>query len=377
MKPADESPLVYSTSAVSLYGTERVTIDTLEAFADERPVVMVAPPGPAVELARSKGITTYTYSNLLVKWWLLFRLSWRAPAMHLITVSVVDSYLYLLARLLQGRSPRHLHVIHGSGYPETSYVSKRYLKHLPVDVVAVSQYAKETLCGYSGLDPDKVGVIENFVGEALMSVVQPRPSYSDGGKIAKLIVISRLEPPKRVDLLLDSIEQYPQAWKGLSVEIFGHGPDLESLMARASLLGPDSVALTFHGFVPDVTSRLPGFDLMLNFSPVEAFGIVYLEAMAARVLVLGPDRGSGVIEPGRTGLQFGADDPKSLADSIQKIRDLDNAEINRLVGAAFAELQTRFSTSRALAEYRSALEGKVPNTKGRTAIVPTDRGAGP
>jgi glycosyltransferase involved in cell wall biosynthesis len=371
MISSDTAPLVYSTSAVSLYGTERVTIDTLEAFASERPVVMVAPPGPAVDLARSKGITTHTYRHLPGKWWRLFRLSWRSPGMRLITLSVVDSYLYALARLLQLRSPRHLHVIHGSGYPETSYVSKRYLRHLPVDVVAVSQFAKDTLCAYSGLEPGRVGVIENFVGDAHMASVRPRSGYADENRISRVIVISRLEPPKRVDLMLESMERHPKDWQGLSVEVFGHGPELENLRARAASLDPAVVQVTFHGFVSDVTPRLPDFDLMLHLCPVEPFGIVYLEAMAAGVLVLGPDRGSGVVEAGSTGFLFGADDPKALAEAVRRIRALPGDAIDRVVSGARQALRTRFSTARALGEYRDALEGRLPNTDAAGAVSGT------
>lgn len=361
-------PLVYSTSALALYGTERVTIDTLEAFSAERTVIMVAPPGPALDLAQERGITTYTCGSLIAKWWILFQLSWKFPSMRLMALSVVDSYLYLSVRLLQLRSPRHLHVIHGSGSPETSYISKRFLKHIPIDVVAVSQYAKETLCHYSGLNASKVGVIENFVRNGFDSSIQQRKSYQQGESLKNVVVISRLERPKRVDLVLESIEQFPSAWKGMSIHIYGDGYELETLKSRALALSGSEVEIVFHGFQSDVTSRIQNFDLLLHLCPVEPFGIVYLEAMASRVLVLGPDRGSGVIEAGKTGFVFGADNPDSLAKTIERVRGLDSESIRRVVDSAYAELKGRFSSTRALNEYRSALEGLIPNTK-----VSTDR----
>jgi glycosyltransferase involved in cell wall biosynthesis len=347
--------LVYSMSAANLYGTERVAIDTLVAFSRERKVILIAPHGPAIALAESKGIETLTYGSLSQKALLLFRLSWRHPRMKFITISVVDSYLYWLVRALQLRSLKHVHVIHGSGFPARSYVSKRYLRWLPVNIVAVSDYTKDRLCEFSGLARSRIGVIENFVSDAQLRGVRQRRPYSDGQRVRRVITISRIEQPKRIDLLVETIQKCASL-ASFSFEVFGDGPELEQLKARAAASNIPETQLKFHGFQPDASSRIKEFDLLLHLCPIEPFGIVYLEAMAAGVLGLGPNRGSGVLTDRKTGFLFAADDPSSLAMTLLEIRALDADALNRVALESRLELGTRYSEARALTEYRRAID---------------------
>lgn len=348
--------LVYSISAANLYGTERVAIDTLVAFAKERPVALVAPYGPAVELARSKGIRTHSYRSVAHKAALLFRLSRSNPRMRFITISVVDSYLYTAVRLLQLRPPRHVHVIHGSGFPARSYVSKRYLKRMPVDVVAVSEYTRERLCEFSGLPPASVRVIENFVTEGHLLNSRTRGPYERNEDIWRIVTISRIEKPKRVDLVLDAIERHPDLLSGFRFEIFGAGPELEALVARAKALNIPESQLVFHGFQPNVSARIAEYDLLLHLCPIEPFGIVYLEAMSAGVVAVGPNRGSNVLTDGVTGFLFQADDPTALAGVLNKIRALSPQALGNIAAAASDELRTRYSEKLAVDRYRSVIE---------------------
>jgi glycosyltransferase involved in cell wall biosynthesis len=349
------SPLVYSISAAGLYGTERVAIDTLVAFSRERKVILLAPDGPAVALGQSKGIETQTFGSLVQKALLLFKLSWRLPCMKFITISVVDSYLYWLARVLQLRSLGHVHVIHGSGFPARSYVSKRYLRGLPIKIVAVSDYAKERLCEFSGLPSSRIRVIENFISDAQIRQVRQRGPYSDDQRVQKVITISRIEQPKRIDLLIEAVQRYA-ALASFSFEIFGAGPELEHLRARAAAANIPEAQLKFCGFQPDASSRIKEFDLLLHLCPVEGFGTVYLEAMAAGVVAVGPNRGSRVLTNRRTGFLFAADDPSSMATTLLEIRALGADALNNVALEARHELITRYSESRALTEYRRAIE---------------------
>jgi hypothetical protein len=126
------SLLLYSITASNLHGTERVAIATLVGFARERPVALIAPSGPAVDFARASGITTYAYGSMLQKIIVLFRVTWRHKQIRYLTISVFYTYLYTLDRLIALHSPRHVHVVHCSGYPAHSYMSKKYIRWMPV-----------------------------------------------------------------------------------------------------------------------------------------------------------------------------------------------------------------------------------------------------
>ena len=354
---SSRSLLLYSITATNLHGTERVAIATLVEFALERPVALICPGGPAAEFARAKRIPTYTYSSLLHKLVLFFRLSWRNKQIRFVTISVVDTYLYSLVCILMLRSPRHVHLVHGSGFPAHSYVSKKYLRWMPVSIYAVSEYTRDRLCDFSGLDRDRVGVIENFVIDEGAAHRAARTRYEADQLIKRVIIISRLEKPKRVDLLLDALERIPGLAESFVFEVYGTGPELEALRERARRGGFLDQSVFFRGFQPDVSRRVAQFDVFVHLCPVEPFGIVYLEAMAAGVISVGPDEGSQVIIDGETGFLFSANNIHSLAETLLRVREAGADSLNVIVDQAHEVLAMRYSKSRAINEYRVALEG--------------------
>ena len=297
------------------------------------------------------------YSSLLHKLTLFLRLSWRNRQLRFVTISVVDTYLYSLARLMMLRSPRHVHLVHGSGFPAHSYVSKKYLRWMPASIYAVSEYTRNRLCDFSGLNRDRVGVIENFVIDEGDTHRATRARYRADQLIERVIIISRLEKPKRVDLLLDALERIPGLAQSFVFEVYGAGPELEALSERARLGGLLDQKVFFRGFQPDVSRRVAKFDIFLHLCPVEPFGIVYLEAMAAGVISVGPDEGSQVIIDGETGFLFGADNIHSMAETLLHVKETGADSLNAIVAQAHGVLVTRYSKSRAISEYRAAIEG--------------------
>jgi glycosyltransferase involved in cell wall biosynthesis len=349
--------LLYSITAANLHGTERVAIATLLGFAAERPVALIAPDGPAVEFARANGIPTSTYGSLLQKVIVFFRSTWRHRQIRFVTISVVDTYIYALVRLLMLRSPRHIHVVHGSGYPAHSYVSKKYLRWMPVSIYAVSEFSRDRLCHFSGLDQRRVGVIENFLLDEDDTQRAKREPYRSEKPIERVVVVSRLEQPKRVDLLLEALESAPALAESFVFDIYGSGPEADALSERVRSGGFLGRTVFFRGFRADISRRIADFDLLLHLCPVETFGLVYLEAMAAGVVCVGPDQGSQVIVDGETGFLFRANDVDSLVETLLRVKKASADSLNTIVDQAQEALATRYSRSRALGEYRAAIEG--------------------
>jgi glycosyltransferase involved in cell wall biosynthesis len=119
--------------------------------------------------------------------------------------------------------------------------------------------------------------------------------------------------------------------------------------------------VVFEGYRSDVDQQLAKSDLLLHLCPEEPFGLVMLEAMAARVPVLAPDRGGAglLIEHGVTGLHFVANEAESLADALTKLCDAEPEHLNALVSAASAVLATRFSERERLRDYRHLIHDSI------------------
>ena len=356
--------LLYVIYVGNFYGTERMALATLQALGEYEERVLLAPdatgPKSVVEAARVAGIkavryvtTPWEFTRAVVPFLLRYR------NIDLIGTSVAQNYIcWALAKLFFVRL-RQLHVIHGGTEDEHAYGRKHHLNRIPVRVVAVSDFVRQRLIAY-GVKREAISVIDNFLSDddvGASDAMRPpyRPSIPgsrpvDASRI-RVAVVSRIEPIKRIDLLIDAIERH--GLHEFVFDIYGSGEDLPRLRARASSL-PN---VTFHGFVPEVAQRLQGADLLLHLCALEPFGLVILEAFRSRLLVLVPDRGGAgaLVEDGVTGLHFAADDADDLTRALRRIRELSPDAWQSLADAGHATLFERYSSVEGARRYRQAL----------------------
>jgi glycosyltransferase involved in cell wall biosynthesis len=133
----------------------------------------------------------------------------------------------------------------------------------------------------------------------------------------RLLVISRLLPYKRVDLVVDAATE-----AGLGLDVIGTGPSLSELQSRA---GP---SVRFHGRVEEDALR----ELLLGcralcFPGSEDFGIVPVEANAAGKPVIGFAEG-GVLETqieGETAAFFTEPTAAAALGAIRRADALDSS----------------------------------------------------
>jgi len=133
-------------------------------------------------------------------------------------------------------------------------------------------------------------------------------------------VAGRLIPWKRPDLALRAWRRFEGADEARLL-FFGDGPLEESL--RDAARGSSARVL---GFWPDLRAVLPALDALLVVSePREAFGMVVLEAMAARVpVIIGPAPGPEFVAGGAAYRYGEATDlaiARALADARRGITD--------------------------------------------------------
>ena len=167
-----------------------------------------------------------------------------------------------------------------------------------------------------------------------------------------MAVVTRLEPYKRVGLLIDALDATP-ALSRLQFDVYGHGSELPLLRERARR----HETVRFHGFTADVVERLREHDLLLHTAPREPFGLVILEAMAAGLPVLVPDTGgpASIVAHGG-GWCYRADDDRALARSLLMLAETPASDLNAKVEAGGRELATRFDEAVAIERYRRLLQ---------------------
>ena len=188
--------------------------------------------------------------------------------------------------------------------------------------------------------------------QQIASALRRPPFQVDG--IHKVLVISRVDPIKRIDLLLDALDIEPSL-RSLEIRVLGTGWDFEKLRERA---GQDHPNVTFAGFSDQVENELVASDLLLHLCPVEPFGLAILEAMAAQVPVLLPNQGgaAGLIEAGLSGLHFQANDSRDLARQLCYLQSASANDLNKLTGNAHQRLVQHYSSYARLNDYRTLFE---------------------
>ncbi len=346
------TPLLYVLHSGNLYGTERMALATAEGLvADYRPIIF-APPGPAIEEAARLGFGACPFGGSRDLVLQLRPYLAGSKRLAFLATGVVHSLALLAWNMLYRRRVAHLHLVHGGTDEHLSYGRKRRLNGKPVRFVAVSEFVRERLLAH-GVADRQISVVENFLPDSRRADFPRREAFHAPG-IRRAIVVSRIDPIKRIDLLLDAIEREP-ALRRIDIRIFGTGWELETLRARAARTCPN---VQFAGFSSNVDGELAQSDLLIHLCPAEPFGLAILEAMAAGVPVLAPNRGGAgsLVEDGRSGFHFAADDAGSLAARILALDAAGPDALNQAVRGGFAALDGRFSPRERLADYRRLLE---------------------
>jgi glycosyltransferase involved in cell wall biosynthesis len=341
------SPLLYILHSGQMFGTERMALATLQALGVGGQSLLLAPPGPVHAAARAAGVSSRVTHGRLSLAWALAQSLWRQRNAAIVATGVSQSLLaWVWQRLLGGRGA-HLHVVHGGTDERLSYGRKRWLVHLPVHLVAVSDFVRQRLIAH-GVHPERIEVIGNFLPVAPAAL---RPAFAVDG-VQRVVVLSRLDPIKRVGLLFDALARTP-ALSAMRFDIYGSGADVSQLRERA-IKYPN---VHLHGFVPEAASALAEADLLLHTCPEEPFGLVLLEAFAAGVPVLVPNSGGAgdIVEHGVNGWHFSANDAVALGQSLQALQKAPAAALNAAVAGGHQALMQRHSPSRQARRYARLL----------------------
>lgn len=152
-----------------------------------------------------------------------------------------------------------------------------------------------------------------------------RYGHRDRSKPGKrLIFVGRLAPIKGVSVLLDAFAKTREAHPDGHLTVVGDGPLRADLEARAKALGlGESVTFTGYLSTQEVAAQLDAADIFVLPSFSEGVPVVLMEAMAARMPVIGP-KVAGVeelVEDGVSGFAVPPGDVETLAARIVELME--------------------------------------------------------
>src|ERR1700757_2349015 len=202
-----------------------------------------------------------------------------------------------------------------------------------------------------GVDNERIAVVRNGLDEA------PARSLSGPRSAApRVVVLSRLGPPKQIEDWLEAVAALRSRIPGLHLDIVGGGWWRQRLVGHAQRLGL-SDAVTFHGHVDDVTKHhvLQSSWVHVLPSRKEGWGLAVVEAAQHRVPTVGYRSSGGLsdsIVDGVTGILV-----DSRAELIDRLEQLLSDQVLRDQLGVKAQTRTgEFSWTQSAEAMRGVLE---------------------
>jgi glycosyltransferase involved in cell wall biosynthesis len=237
------------------------------------------------------------------------------------------------------------HGLHYAGYDPLTrrlYLAlERRLSRWSRCIISVSRSGHLEGLGLRLFRPEQSVVIVNGVDieetERLL-LESPIGRESLGLAAADLVIgcVSRFDPVKRIDLLVDVLRRLKERFPRLVLVLVGGGGELPRIRRLVSESGL-SDRVIFTGFVEDPVRVQPALDLYVASSRKEGLPLAVLEAMAAGLAVVATDVPGhrDVVVPGETGLLVAPEDPAVLAEAVATL--LSDPALRKSLGQAGRE----------------------------------------
>jgi hypothetical protein len=243
-----------------------------------------------------------------------------------------------------------LGVVHGHGV--LARLGRRLLVtrlRRNIVMVAVSSSVERDLeiCCPSLGKEDRLICLPNCIDESTESEILDRETARRAlgldGSTFVFGTIGRLVDMKEHAVLVSAMAH--ESLSQCKAVILGEGSLRTSLENQARVLGIDDRVL-LPGHVDRAFRYLRAFDVFVLSSGVrEAFGVVLLEAMLARVPIICTSASAPREVMGDTGVIFDHGDARDLAKKMERVMRMDQAELDALVDAAYQRMQNCYSVA--------------------------------
>jgi glycosyltransferase involved in cell wall biosynthesis len=219
-------------------------------------------------------------------------------------------------------------------------------------VICCSDYMVSHVRWAFGLPPDKQVMIPNGVNTDVYAEAQSKDLTQFRRRFALpgeriVLFVGRLVYEKGVHVLVNAIPKVLEKVNAKTV-IVGNGYMKEQISGIVKGLGIDQKVM-FTGFVDDETLRRlqTCADVSVVPSLFEPFGIVALEAMAAKSPVVVSDTGglAEIVDHDVDGIKVYPNNPDSLAWGITRVLT-DERNANRLRSNAYKKIQEKYNWDR-------------------------------
>ena len=207
-------------------------------------------------------------------------------------------------------------------------------------IFAMSGWLADTLVELSDVPRDKITVVYAGLNSVETNAQSgSKPAFPDEGRRpAKLLFVGRDFFRKGGDIVVKALERLRREYSA-GIRLTVVGPDKWPLPGNV----PEGVVFLGSRTPMEVASLYPEHDLFVMPSRFEAFGIVFTEALAHGLPVIGRSAFAmpEIIEPGKNGALVDGEDPTELAAAIVGV--LEDPGVREYTVRAAKDVRTRFS----------------------------------
>ena len=186
------------------------------------------------------------------------------------------------------------------------------------------------------------------------NALRPLPVVTDARE-PLVVGIGRLVPQKGFDLLLRAFAQVASAHPEWRVAIAGEGPDRKALERLSAELGVRG-RVDFVGHVRDVESLMARASLVVQPSRFEGFPNAVLESMGMGAAVISADCPAGpaeLIEDGINGRLVPVEDVEALARAMSQL--MSDSTLRLQLGREAKRVRERFRQDEIMAQWEAVL----------------------
>ena len=199
----------------------------------------------------------------------------------------------------------------------------------------MSEFSKRELVDVLGLDPARVAVVPNGVGESFTPAADPEPVRRRHGlERPYVLTVATADARKNLGLL----GNLAAGLVGDGIEVVWAGGGRSHIAAGNGGAGAGGVRALGYVADEDLPGLYAGALAFVLPSRYEGFGITCLEAMACGIPVVAADRAALPETCGDAALLVDPDDAEALADAVLASARLDGVEraARRVAGLARA-----------------------------------------
>lgn len=225
-------------------------------------------------------------------------------------------HIWHIRELFQDYNPR-FHLILGKP------LTKALVHYLSDRVLCVSEYVRQQFQPYVNQAAQKYQVLYNAIQT---SAYHPIELENPSSEMLNIVYIGRISDGKRFQDIIDAFCLLKARWANnmpFQIQIYGDFicPNFEEMVQSKVMTSQLTDCFRLMGYTSNIDKCFETAELLLMPSSTEAFGRIMLEALVRGVPVVTSRSGGPleVIEENFCGFFHNPNDPKDLADCLEKI----------------------------------------------------------